>query len=165
MPTPTSEQLAGRFYQIIPLLHDYLMKPFESVLREELSPMQFYTLTALKKYRCMTMTGLAAHFGVSKQQMTKIVGRLVELDLVQREFDEADRRIIRICMAPGADDFIDRCRDELCLRVQQRLGALEEEDALQLLQAMDIIQQVLPKLAAPAENGSCACCRASRAAE
>ena len=81
----TEESMAEGLFHIIPILHDRLIKPFEGTFREELSPMQFYTLAALCRNGSMTMTELAGHFGIPKQQMTKIVNHLVEMKVADRK--------------------------------------------------------------------------------
>ena len=83
--------LERELFLTVPLLHDRLIKPFEGLLRQGFSPMQFYTLVLLRRKTSMAMTELAANFHIPKQQMTRIVNRLAELELVQRTGDPGDR--------------------------------------------------------------------------
>ena len=68
--------LSERLFLLVPLMHNHLIKPMESIMRERLSPMQFYTLVALRGADGMTMSELAGYFSMQKQQMTKIIHRL-----------------------------------------------------------------------------------------
>ena len=41
--------LERELFLTVPLLHDRLIKPFEGLLRQGFSPMQFYTLVLLRR--------------------------------------------------------------------------------------------------------------------
>lgn len=142
----SDDALAERLFDMIPILHDRLVKPFESVFRDEWSPMQFYTLIALHRGGCMTMSELAAHFGIPKQQMTKIVNHLVEWKVAVRQADPADRRLVKICATEHAGQYIEKYQGEVCRQINLALGQLGERDKLELLGAMHTIHIILPKL-------------------
>lgn len=144
---PLSDQsIAEDLFHTIPILHDQLVKPFESIFRDELSPMQFYTLIALHRNRCMTMTELACHFGISKQQMTKIINNLVELEIVCRIPDPFDRRLVKIRPTEKAFAYIQKYQEEICRQILCSLHQLDAEDLQDLSFAIRIIHTILPKL-------------------
>ena len=60
----------------------------------------------------MTMTEFAEYIHMPKHQMSKISNRLFEQDLIERIFDPADRRIIKIKVTEKAIAYMDNFRDE-----------------------------------------------------
>lgn len=142
----TDSEIAQTLFSIIPLMHSALIKPFESLLRDDISPMQFYTLTALTRCGCMTMSELACYFGIPKQQMTKIINHLVEMGVVERTADASDRRLIKIHIRPDATDTILCYREKTCKRFTEALSTLSGEEKKALCEAADTIKSILPKL-------------------
>lgn len=146
--------LCNDLFLAIPLVHDRLVKPFESLLRAGMSPMQFYTLVTLQAGGCMTMSELAAHFCIPKQQMTKIVNRLAELCTVERKSDPADRRLILVCLSAGGREYLAACRRFVTGQLRGMMEGLEDADKRELLRALHSIHMILPKL--PSQNAALA---------
>lgn len=139
-------EIAQTLFSMIPLMHSALIKPFESLLRDDISPMQFYTLTALSRCGCMTMSELACYFGIPKQQMTKIINHLVEIGVVERTADASDRRLIKVCIRPDATNTILNYREKTCKRFAEAISSLSDEEKTSLCEAAGIIKTILPKL-------------------
>lgn len=156
-------RLGQRLFLTIPLLHDRLIKPFESRFRRGFSqdlsqgfspgfsPMQFYTLVLLHSRSSMTMTELAAYFCIPKQQMTKIVNRLVDLDLARRTGDPEDRRLIRMTLTDQGAEALSDCRDMLEQHIRVWAGTLEPSEQQELSQSVQTLHRLLSKLPAPGE--------------
>lgn len=144
--------LSESLFSIIPLLHDQLIKPFESLFRGGLSPMQFYTMVFLQKHGPMAMTELASYFGIPKQQMTKIVNRLVEFQVVQRQQDIRDKRLIRVGLTAHGMERLEYYRSTLITYFNEALSELDGIDQQELLDAFRGISRILPKLSASARQ-------------
>ena len=119
----SDHSLAEDLFHTIPVLHDQLVKPFES-----------------------TMTELACHFGISKQQMTKIINNLVDLEIVCRIPDPADRRLVKIRPTKKAFSYIQKYQEEICRQILCSLHQLDERDLQDLSDALGVIYTILPKL-------------------
>ena len=137
--------LSERLFLLVPLLHNHLIKPMESIMREHISPMQFYTLIALWRQDGMTMSELASYFSIPKQQMTKIIHRLCEMGFVARRADTGDRRAVQVKITPLACDYLKHLRMEICDSVNIKLEELSNEEQSRLLLAIDTLQQFLPR--------------------
>ena len=94
----------------------------------------------------VTMTDLARITRMPKQQMTKLVNRLVEQELVKRIYDPADRRIIKIQLTEKATDYIDGFLKNEAGCFRPLLDTLSEEDAAQFKQALILLHGVLKKI-------------------
>ncbi len=90
------EKVAGDFLTFFGLIkHEYL-KPAEHITRTTLSPTQFHTLGVLYRRSSLPMSELAGLLKISKQQLTPLIDKLSDCQLVSRELDEQDRRVVRI---------------------------------------------------------------------
>lgn len=140
--------LERELFLTVPLLHDRLIKPFEGLLRQGFSPMQFYTLVLLRRKTSMAMTELAANFHIPKQQMTRIVNRLAELELVQRTGDPGDRRRICVCLTQRGQDALEHCRSLLGEHLRSWMDTLAPAEQQELTQSAQTLRRLLSKLPA-----------------
>lgn len=142
----TNDMIAENLFILIPMLRDCLIKPFENALKNTLSPMQFYTLLALRENKSMTMTELAQYLGIPKQQMTKIINKLVDLEMVVRKYDTADRRTVKIYIHPDGFSCICKYRSEICAAINSHICTLTAEDKQALYRAVETIKDILPRI-------------------
>lgn len=108
-------------YRMLIHTNEKLCKPFENSFKSQLSTMQINSLCLLENYGTMTMKKLAAHLGVTKQQLTKIMARLEEMGYIEKTKGETDRRNVYVglsqsgkeCLAEKNYDYIKRLCDEI----------------------------------------------------
>jgi DNA-binding MarR family transcriptional regulator len=90
------------------LLNRRLGPIFESA---GVTPQQWNVLLALSRGEDpVTLAGLGRRLSVSKQNMTGMVGRLEQLNLVQRDGDPADLRSSRVRLARRGRNLVERLR-------------------------------------------------------
>lgn len=90
------EQLTGDILAFLgEIKHEYF-KPAEQITRARLSPSQFHSLAILYRHGSLPMSELAGLLKMSKQQLTPVVTRLSDCQMVERGWDEQDRRVVRI---------------------------------------------------------------------
>lgn len=100
------EQQLDSIKQLVLAFMQYMILPFESCMRLQLSVMQFRALCSLANERNQKMTDLAEHLFVSKQQMTQIVDRMTEMKFLRRVEDPSDRRCVRVDLTPYAESYL-----------------------------------------------------------
>lgn len=113
-------QMQQMLLAVLPQWHYRIAKPFKQLLEEGVSLEMYYCIQTLRwGGGTMTMSELAQWVQMPKQQMTKMVNRLVEHRFVERVFDPADRRIIKIRVTDQALAYIDHFLKENagCFRV------------------------------------------------
>lgn len=102
--TKIQELLLG----LMPWWNYQIAKPFKQLLDEGVSLEMYYCIQTLRWLGgTMTMSELANWTKMPKQQMTKMVNRLVEQEFVERIDDPQDRRIIKIQITDKALEYID----------------------------------------------------------
>lgn len=140
-------QLQELLLAVLPQWNYRIAKPLKQLLDEGVSLEMYYCIQTLRwGGGRMTMSELA-HWGqMPKQQMTKLVNRLVERGFVERVYDPSDRRIIRIQITGQALDYIDHFLKEEAGCFRSLLEPLSEEDREEFRQGIESILHVLSKL-------------------
>lgn len=133
-------------FDFLILFHQKIVKPFESSLKEHLSPIQTYSLGILRSHGTMTMTELANKMTMSKQQMTKIINRLFEMGFIERIYDQTDRRIIKIVTTQKSDNFFHEYQKKDIESINCIITKLDKQDADDFKHAVAIMTRVLSKL-------------------
>ena len=81
----------------IPAWHYWFARPFKRMLNDGVSLDMYYCIQSMRRSnRTMTMTELANFARMPKQQMSKLVDKLVEGGFAERLSDPDDRRVIRL---------------------------------------------------------------------
>ena len=101
------DNLHENLLAVLPAWHYYLEKPFKQVLDTGISLEMYYAIATLDwKDTQLTMSELCEYTKMTKQQMTKVVNKLVEHGFVERIYDSSDRRIIRLRLTETAHGYL-----------------------------------------------------------
>jgi len=102
--------------------------PIADAIACEISAAQIHALMRLGHDGALTMGVLAARVGITLPACTRLMDRMLEQNLVTRERDPEDRRVVHIAIAPEGQ----RLFETIDSAMQEKLGAL-----LSLLQPED----------------------------
>jgi|ERR1041385_8344090 DNA-binding MarR family transcriptional regulator len=107
MPTPDRDLVTG-VIQLANLLMRHLAPVFE---KASVTPQQWAILAALAGAESpLTLAGLARTMLVSKQNMTGMVARLEEQELVERQADPKDQRSWRLLLTRRGRATVEKLR-------------------------------------------------------
>lgn len=103
---------------------------FENVLAAEgITIPQGMTLKALKEQdRLCRMSDLAAVRFLTPAAVTGIVDRLIHLDLVERRFDENDRRVILLALTPRGNATVAAIQEKVEAIMSRFFEGVPEND-------------------------------------
>ncbi len=91
----------------IPAWHYWFARPFKRMLTDGVSLDMYYCIQAMRRSgRTMTLPELANFARMPKQQMSKLVDKLVEGGFAERLSDPDDRRVIRLRATEKADEYV-----------------------------------------------------------
>lgn len=130
---------------VLPVWNYKIEKPFKQMLDEGVSLEMYYCIRTLRWRGALTMSELAHLVKMPKQQMTKMVNRLVEQDFAKRIYDSSDRRIIKIELTDNAMKYIDQflAHDAECF--QKLLEEMSEAERSDFMQAISTLMRILYK--------------------
>lgn len=132
--------------KFITLAYDKLSEPYHNSFKNILSPLQFYTLCVIKFKNSITMTHLSESMKMPKQNMTKIVDKLIELGFVIRKRDVNDKRITNIYITEEGNRFLIDNAKENSKRVNDSIISLGEDDTNEFYDSIVKINKILSKL-------------------
>jgi DNA-binding MarR family transcriptional regulator len=95
----------------------------------------------------LRMTELAGRLGIGTSSASEIVERLVELDLLNRVDDPADRRQVVITTTPGAVALLERFRELNQRQLRELLGRLDADELAVVDQSFQIFHRALDRSA------------------
>ncbi len=118
----------------------------EILCNKEVSKPHLEVLFSLKREGMSTMSSLGKALVVSKPNITVYVGRLIELNLVERVFDKNDRRIIYIQLTGHGNAFIENYKENYKKYIKEKLVKFDDEDFMLLQSIMDNMKILLSKV-------------------
>ncbi len=100
-----------------------------------LSPTQIGVLDALYHLGDLSFAEIGAKMLRSPGNMTTAVDRLEERDLVRRQRDSKDRRVVRVCLTRKGTSFVERVMPDHVRTITETMSVLSasEQEALALL--------------------------------
>ena len=124
--------------------HKQLMKLSEPMngVREA----QMRILFLLKKEGTMSMSALGNRLFISKPHMTSLVDTLIRDDLVRRDPDQKDRRVINITITDQGSGYIQKCMFQYKESLKGILADLDTPDLQTLCTSSEKIAEILSKL-------------------
>jgi DNA-binding MarR family transcriptional regulator len=90
----------------------------------------------------LSLTALAAEEQVRAPTMTRIVDALVAANLVTRETDPADRRMVRIAPTEEGRAVLEQGRRRRVAAIAERLSRLAESERRALERGVDLLERV-----------------------
>lgn len=145
-PERLSEEFVQNMLYVLPYWNSRLVRPFKETLNKEMSLETYYCLETVRRCGSVTMTELAGYLKIPKQQVTKLVDKLINCQFVERFFDPGDRRLIRIRLSKRAEDYLDQYYMKNKEFIQGLETTLTETQLQELNQAVRTLLRILPLL-------------------
>lgn len=132
--------------KFIILIYRHLAEPYTKSFTKVLSPLQYYTICVIQYFGEINMSKLSDEMKMPKQNMTKIINKLIELNFVEREKSNKDKRIINIRLTKEGEKFLldnNMINSENITKEINKLGTKEVND---FFKAINSINNIFSKL-------------------
>lgn len=100
----------------------------------------------LDKFPVMTMSDFSDRLGLPKPRVTLIIDKLVKEDIVKREFDENDRRIINIAITENGKHILEIMKKQKIENMKNMLSVLEDNEIYQFKDIITSLIKFIDKL-------------------
>ena len=127
-------------------IYRLVLVPYINSFKNFLSPLQFLTLCIIDRNKESTITSLSNSMNMPKQNMTKIITKLEELELVQKKQNSIDKRITNIYVTEKALTFMRENSLDNSNRMCKFLSNLSDEEVNEFYTSLTKINNVLSKL-------------------
>ncbi len=127
-------------------IYRLVLVPYINSFKNFLSPLQFLTLCIIDRNKDATITSLSNSMNMPKQNMTKIITKLEELELVQKKQNNIDKRITNIYVTEKALTFMRENSLDNSNRMCNFLSNLSDEELSEFYTSLTKVNNVLSKL-------------------
>ena len=111
----------------------------------EITEVQFMVGMVLIHYGSINMSDLAASIGISLPTLTGIIERMVKRELVAREKDDNDRRMVKVKLTSKGTKIIKKSHDQKREHLRPMITLLDTDDRKSLLRILETLVSEIQK--------------------
>jgi Transcriptional regulators len=139
-------EILDDLFVVLPTLNKKVFKSTEKILKERgMSLSHLRVMFILKKRGIITSTEIGKKLEVSKPNVTVLVDKLVEMNLIERSSGK-DRRSISLSLTSEGVGFLQEYMDEVKTSFGDKLSNFSEEDFLMLRDAVINLKKIMDKI-------------------
>lgn len=112
----------------------------------DIKPVHFEIMRVLKKEGTLHVAEIGERLQIARAQMTHLIDKLVEIELVVREIDAADRRTVNIALTGKGREVLEEHEDNLKNAVRENMASLTDEELETLASSLRNLRDILFKL-------------------
>ncbi|WP_294405366.1 MarR family winged helix-turn-helix transcriptional regulator [uncultured Clostridium sp.] len=111
-----------------------------------LPPSHIKVILYLEREKSVPISQVAKKLGISKSNMTPIIDKLIELELVNRYSDSKDRRILRVELTPKAMELFEYLESIAKKTIKNKISALSDNDLEDLSNSLCTLSSIMRKI-------------------
>ncbi|UCD10174.1 MAG: MarR family transcriptional regulator [Dehalococcoidales bacterium] len=144
------DSVAFDLFSTLPLIHRSinrkLIKTVVTSFKEDIAPPHFQIMKLLEEAGTLHVAEIGERLQIARPQMTHLIDRLVALDIVERETDEDDRRMLNIRLKDKGKSIV-KARDKQVINAtREALSGLTDDELKQLSMSLNNIKDIFSKL-------------------
>jgi len=144
------EKVAVDLLSILPLIfrgiRKKLIKTTLADIDVNITPHHFEIIRLLREEGTLHVAEIGERLQIAKAQMTQLIDKLVDLNIVERKMDIADRRTINITLTGHGRIVLEEHRNRLMNAMQEAMSRLTDEELVDLSDSLRNIRDILSKL-------------------
>jgi DNA-binding MarR family transcriptional regulator len=109
----------------------------------DITPLHFEIIRLLEEKGTLHASEIGEKLQIAKAQMTKLIDRLAELNMVERKMDTADRRTYNITLTDGAREILEAHKRRVINAVREIMSNLSDEELDNLSISLRNLRDVL----------------------
>ena len=106
----------------------------------------FEIMMVLKEEGTLHPAEIGEKLLIAKAQMTHLIDKLVELGMVEREMDPADRRTLNIALTGKGKKFLENHENNILNAVREYISCLGDDEIAALSHSLRTLRDMLIKL-------------------
>lgn len=136
-PLVKSKNVVSEILKLLPELGKALATSVPDRVRHQgISNAQVRAVVHLAEYGPQTMGELAQGLRITTPSTTGLINPLVDMDLVQRERDDEDRRVVRVRLTQKAQTMAGHVLAQRRREVERALDGMDEEARVHFLEGL-----------------------------
>ena len=142
MTSKTDSQLIAKIFTFSRFFKDQMRYQTDLL---HLSLLQIQTLLFLHEHPSTQMRDIATCFSIEMPTATNLINKLVREDLVSRQQDKEDRRLVRIMLTGKGKKLLERVMKERNKKLSHLLSYLSSKDKDNLLRIISLLTDTMEK--------------------
>ena len=140
------EILEGMF-TVLPIFRKKVQRIGEDFLKDkEISRAHAQIMKILRQNGPCTMTDLGKILSVSKPNITKLVDKLIELNLVKRKSDDSDRRLTYIELTQQGHDYLEKLMESMKASLSKKMQKFTEDDRALFKETINNMKKLISRM-------------------
>jgi DNA-binding MarR family transcriptional regulator len=123
-----------------------LLKAALDGVNMDVSPLHFEIMRLVNEEGILRITEIGERLQVARAQMTHLIDRLVELGMVTRQADSADRRVTNIVLTAKGIAFLKEQGGNIRKATKEFLSGLTDEELAELSASLERLRDILSRL-------------------
>ena len=123
-----------------------LLKAALDSINVDISPLHFEIMRLLKEHGTLRITEIGERLQLARAQMTHLIDKLVELEMVERQADSADRRVSNIVLADKGRAFLEEHGGNIWKATKEFVSGLTDEELADLSASLERLRDILSRL-------------------
>ena len=144
------EKVAIDLLSITPLIfreiRRKLIKTTLADIDAAITPHHFEIIRLLEKEGNLHVAEIGDRLQIARAQMTKLIDKLVDLNLVERQTDIADRRTCIVTLSAHGKAVLEEHRASIMNAIRETMGQLSDEELQDLSDTLRKLQDIFSKL-------------------
>ena len=134
--------------QLFRTLAEQMSMPFYNLadIDLDITPHHFEIMRLLEEEEKLHVTEIGERLQIAKAQMTQLIDKLVNLNLVERKPDTADRRTLNITLTGNGRRIMEEHKNSILSAVRETMSRLTDEDLRDLSDSLRKLRSILLKL-------------------
>ncbi|MFI3209775.1 MAG: MarR family winged helix-turn-helix transcriptional regulator [Peptostreptococcaceae bacterium] len=139
------DDLINNLIALGPLFKKKLISKYHPSL-EGLTPAHFNVLLIVQKIGPCPISDIANKLMISTPNMSKLLNKLIEEDLLIKVNDKTDRRVINISLNENGINYLDKECKSFEKKIKQKLLILDNDDLEKLILSTNMLTEVLSNI-------------------
>jgi len=140
------ENIAQNLMATFPLIFKKLLKKEESGICKNLTPSHTQIMCLLENFGSMPISEIGKKLCISPPNMTPLIDKLIEENLVERIPNSRDRRIVNINLTDKGKEFLKKYKESIVNNLKSKLSDLTEEEQAELNTILGRLKEIILKI-------------------
>ena len=124
-----------------------MLKAALDSMNVDISPLHFEIMLQLRKEKgTLKITEIGERLLVARAQMTRLIDKLVEAEMVERQANSTDRRVTNIVLTDKGSAFLEKHGGYIRKAAQEILCGLTDEELAELSASLERLREILSRL-------------------
>ncbi len=144
------DRVAEDLFSTLPLIgrsiRKKLLKTALTSFKEDIEPPHFEIMKLLEEAGTLHVCEIGERLQIARPQMTHLIDKLVDLDIVERQTDAEDRRMIDVMLTNNGKTILEEHDSDIRNATRETLAGLTDEELRELSASLRKLRDIFLKL-------------------